>query len=114
MRSRYSAYVLGLEDYLRSTWHPTTRPSTLELQANATRWLGLEVRAASPPIEAVGANGQPLQRATVEFVARYRADGRGHRLHELSRFVFEADRWYYVDGDSAPAYSVGRKPSTDR
>jgi SEC-C motif domain protein len=22
MRSRYSAYVLGLADYLRATWHP--------------------------------------------------------------------------------------------
>jgi SEC-C motif-containing protein len=25
MRSRYSAYVLGLEDYLLATWHATTR-----------------------------------------------------------------------------------------
>ncbi|HSJ80118.1 MAG TPA: YchJ family metal-binding protein, partial [Thiobacillus sp.] len=27
MRSRYSAYVLGLEAYLRATWHPATRPA---------------------------------------------------------------------------------------
>ena len=37
--------------------------------------------------------------AIVEFVARFRADGRGHRLHETSRFVREDGRWYYVDGD---------------
>ena len=24
MRSRYSAYVLGLIDYLLATWHPST------------------------------------------------------------------------------------------
>ena len=27
MRSRYSAHVLGLADYLRDTWHPQTRPA---------------------------------------------------------------------------------------
>jgi SEC-C motif-containing protein len=31
-------------------------------------------------------------------VARYREHGRGHRLHEISRFVRENGRWYYVDG----------------
>ena len=30
MRSRYSAYVLKLEDYLLATWHPDTRPRQLE------------------------------------------------------------------------------------
>ena len=38
--------------------------------------------------------------AEVEFVARYRVAGRAVRLHECSRFVREAGRWYYVDGDS--------------
>ena len=44
MRSRYSAYVLGLESYLLTTWHPSTRPAALNLAEDAgTRWLGLEV-----------------------------------------------------------------------
>jgi hypothetical protein len=30
MRSRYSAYVLGLEAYLLATWHASTRPAALE------------------------------------------------------------------------------------
>lgn len=88
MRSRYAAYVLGLNDYLLATWHPTTRPA--ELDDTPLRWLGLEVRRHTVEDEA---------HATVEFVARYRADGRGHRLHETSRFVREDGRWYYVDGD---------------
>jgi SEC-C motif-containing protein len=35
----------------------------------------------------------------VEFVARYRVQGRAVRLHENSRFVREGGRWYYIDGD---------------
>lgn len=91
MRSRYSAYVLGLVDYLLATWHPDTRPATLDLDdAAATRWLGLEVKrhAVTGPDSAV-----------VEFVARYRHGGApAVRLHEISRFVREGGRWYYVDG----------------
>lgn len=88
MRSRYSAYVLKLNDYLLATWHESTRPESLE--DSSTRWLGLEVKQHVQ---------QDATHATVEFVARYRADGRGHRLHEVSRFVREDGRWYYVAGD---------------
>jgi len=90
MRSRYSAYVLGLEPYLLATWHPSTRPDSLDLAGDATtRWLGLEVRRHQL---------QDAAHATVEFVARYRIGGRGHRLHEISRFVCEDGRWFYIDG----------------
>jgi SEC-C motif-containing protein len=89
MRSRYSAYVLGQEGYLLATWHPSTRPDEARFDPG-TRWLGLEVRSHRLV--------DPTH-AEVEFVARYRAGGRGHRLHERSRFVLEAGRWYYLDGD---------------
>lgn len=93
MRSRYAAYVLGLERYLMDTWHPSTRPPHLALDP-AVRWLGLDVRSASPLApDAAGAEW-----ASVEFVARCRVDGRGQRLHETSRFVRENGRWTYVDG----------------
>ncbi|MBI5790734.1 MAG: SEC-C domain-containing protein [Rhodocyclales bacterium] len=88
MRSRYSAYVRGLEGYLLATWHATTRPSALDLAAEpAPKWLGLEVRAQTESGDA----------ATVDFVARFRVGGRGQRLHEVSRFVREDGRWYYLD-----------------
>ena len=90
MRSRYSAYVLKLDDYLLATWHVSTRPSEIDLNADSTKWLGLDVRRHLQ---------QDDSHATVEFVARYRIAGRGYRLHELSRFVREDGRWYYVDGD---------------
>lgn len=37
--------------------------------------------------------------ASVEFVARSKLGGRAERLHEISRFVREDGRWFYVDGD---------------
>jgi SEC-C motif domain protein len=44
MRSRYVAYVRGRTDYLLRTWHPSTRPRTLDLGGEPVRWLGLQVR----------------------------------------------------------------------
>ena len=89
MRSRYSAFVLERADYLLATWHSSTRPASLDLDAGA-KWLGLEVREH----KTTGADT-----AEVEFVARYRVDGRAVRLHERSRFVREYGRWFYVDGE---------------
>lgn len=89
MRSRYSAFVLGNIPYLLATWHASTRPSSLELEVGA-KWLGLEIKAH----RMTGADT-----AEVEFVARFRVAGRAVRQHELSRFVREEGRWYYVDGD---------------
>lgn len=90
MRSRYSAYVLGLEPYLLATWHSSTRPESIGLADEVqSKWLGLEVRRHVVQVE---------DRAIVEFVARYRVAGRGHRLHEVSNFVREDGRWFYVDG----------------
>ncbi|MCU1417842.1 MAG: hypothetical protein JWP32_2016, partial [Schumannella sp.] len=31
MRSRFSAYALGLDAYVLSSWHPSTRPADLDL-----------------------------------------------------------------------------------
>jgi SEC-C motif-containing protein len=90
MRSRYSAYVLDRLDYLLATWHPSTRPATLAPNEPGLRWLGLDVRRH----QVIDAD-----HATVEFVARSKLGGRAHRLHEVSRFVREDGRWYYVDGD---------------
>lgn len=90
MRSRYSAFVLGDRAYLLATWHPTTRPATVDLDPQ-TRWLGLAVKVAS----STGAD-----QAEVEFIARYKLGGApAVRLHERSRFLRENGRWSYVDGD---------------
>ncbi len=86
MRSRYSAYARGHTDYLLATWHGSTSPGELELFP--VKWLGLEVRHSEMRGDA----------GVVEFVARCR-DARGaQRMHEISRFLREDGRWYYIDG----------------
>ena len=90
MRSRYSAFVLDQLAYLLDTWHPSTRPALLEPNPPGLKWLGLTVKRA---------RDSDADHATVEFVARSRLAGRASRMHEVSRFVREGGRWYYVDGD---------------
>ncbi len=88
MRSRYSAFVLERQTYLQQTWFSTRRPVDLSFEPNV-KWLGLEVKACRMT--------GPTQ-AEVEFVARSRLNGVPTRLHELSHFVKEDGRWFYVDG----------------
>ena len=91
MRSRYSAFVLCIEPYLLATWHASTRPKSLDLSEEPqTRWLGLEIKRH----ENTGDDN-----AIVEFMARYKIAGRAYRLHEISRFIRENGRWYYIDGE---------------
>ena len=93
MRSRYSAFALGNDPYLLTTWHASTRPPALHLAsgtATVTRWIGLEVKR-------VAATGSDT--AIVEFVARSKTGGRAQRMHEVSRFVREDGKWFYLKGD---------------
>lgn len=90
MRSRYSAFAVGLADYLRDTWHPSTRPEHLDLDPEI-RWLRLLV-------EDTEAGGPFDTEGVVTFTAIGRgAEGRFEQ-HERSRFTREDGRWYYVDG----------------
>ncbi|MEV4154626.1 YchJ family protein [Nocardia salmonicida] len=90
MRSRYTAYVVGDVDYLLRSWHPSTRPADLELDADQ-RWLFLEI---------VGTQRGGLfdDNGTVEFIAHYKLDGTRDAMHELSTFVRVDGAWVYLDG----------------
>jgi SEC-C motif-containing protein len=90
MRSRFSAFAIGNPEYLLATWHPSTRPATLELDDD-TQWRRLDVVRTE-------AGGPFDDRGVVEFAAHYTADGARGVLRETSRFVREGGRWYYVDG----------------
>ncbi|MGA0567620.1 YchJ family protein [Rathayibacter sp. KR2-224] len=97
MRSRYSAFAVGDAEYLRATWHPSTRPPEVELDP-AVQWRRLDI---------VGSLGGAVgdDAGEVEFRAFWRVlpvpgrDRDGGVLHERSRFVREGRRWYYMDGD---------------
>ena len=91
MRSRYSAYVLGNEAYLLATWYKSTRPETLDLAGDTTtKWIGLKILRT----EQGQANDSE---GIVEFVARYKINGKAHKLHEVSYFVKQDGEWMYKD-----------------
>ncbi|MDF2573224.1 MAG: zinc-binding protein [Agromyces sp.] len=88
MRSRFSAFAIGDAPYLLATWHPTTRPAELDLDASL-RWYRLDIHRR--------VRGGPLDRdGVVEFTAYYRHDGERGQLHEVSRFVRDGGRWRYL------------------
>jgi SEC-C motif-containing protein len=90
MRSRYSAFVLLDESYLRRTWHPSEAPNDLDLDPEM-EWRRLDIVSTD--------RGGPLDvQGTVEFKAYYRHGGDRGVLHEVSRFVRENGRWFYLDG----------------
>lgn len=90
MRSRYTAFVRERADYLLATWHASHRPPSIDFDPGV-KWLGLDVRQHRQ---------LDASHAEVEFVARQKSPGSpAVRLHERSRFVHEAGRWYYLDGD---------------
>lgn len=95
MRSRYSAYVVGLESYIQQTWHASTRANALEQDGTktSTKWLGLTIE------QAYASKNHPNSEAFVQFTARYKIGGSSAiRMRELSRFVCEEQQWFYIDG----------------
>ncbi|PZF62507.1 hypothetical protein DEI92_03240 [Curtobacterium sp. MCBD17_034] len=90
MRSRFTAFALTMPEYLLTSWHPRTRPASLELDP-MMRWTRLDVLGTS--------SGGPFDTSgTVEFRAWWRTPSERGELHEDSAFVREAGRWFYVDG----------------
>lgn len=92
MLSRFAAFRDGDAAWLLRTWHPSTRPATLDLSDNP-RWRGVQI------VDTL-AGGPSDDTGVVEFRATYlRDEGGVEVLHERSRFVREDGQWYYVDGD---------------
>ena len=89
MRSRYTAYVLGNEEYILKTWHRSQRPSSSGLQLSV-EWRGLKVLQAS---------AEKGDEAFVEFIAIFSDAGNTAQMHERSRFIREKGVWFYVDGE---------------
>lgn len=108
MRSRYSAFALGNSHYLYATHHPSKRSPNekleLEDSINNCQWTALQIIACHR-----GMAGD--HEGSVEFIAKYRENQRQHALHEISRFCYEQDQWFYLDGNQPIAkinYKLGR------
>lgn len=87
MRSRYSAFVKDVRAYLLDSWYPSERPAMIDAPEPGLIWLGLDVKRHAMLDDDHG---------IVEFVARSKLGGRAHRLHEVSEFVREGGRWFYL------------------
>ncbi len=95
MRSRYSAFALGLGQYIFDTHHPDYRNGTVEdyqQSAESTEWCRLEVLES----EFTSDKGK------VNFKAYFIDKDKLHCLHEISNFAHENGQWYYTDGDYQP------------
>ena len=88
MRSRYSAFAVRDSGYLLASWHPDTRPRSVDLGAGL-EWTGLDVLATT--------GGSPFHKTgTVEFRAHYRDHGTPGVVHEKSEFTRAGGAWVYV------------------
>jgi SEC-C motif-containing protein len=88
MRARYTAFARGEEEFLASTWHPSTLPRG-PLVDPSLSWVGLHVTAQT-------GGGLLDATATVRFTARYLRAGVPGRLTETSRFTRLRGRWTYL------------------
>jgi len=99
MRSRYAAYVLGNQEYLKRTWHPDSCPE--ELGGTALKWIHLEITGCEAGLE-------QDSEGTVSFIASFSDGRKGRKLHEKSRFIRSSEgRWLYLDGDCSIS-EIGR------
>lgn len=92
MRSRFSAFAVGDASYLLHTWHPSTRPTSLELDPDQ-QWYLLEI---------LGTSGGGLfdTQGVVSFRAHCRSAANRKlkdSLTETSSFVREERQWLYME-----------------
>lgn len=93
MRSRYSAFTLGMGSYLFKSHHSTTRveseKNAIEKWAKSVQWMRLEVLNTTKGM-ANDTNG------TVEFKAFFMEAGKLQIIHENSTFSKENGHWVYL------------------
>jgi SEC-C motif-containing protein len=105
MRARYSAHALKLIDFIVCTYHPSVHAEQYRRNIEETaqlHWLALTIIDAPSPMDSEG---------FVEFSAQYEEDNKIESLHERSRFLFEQNQWFYIDGqypDTSHAIKIGR------
>ena len=90
MRSRFTAFAVGDAPYLLRSWHTSTRPHDIELDADL-RWTRLDILETE--------EGGPFDtNGIVSFEAFYRESGVQASMKERSRFIREDGVWSYLDG----------------
>ncbi|MDC0609556.1 YchJ family metal-binding protein [Vibrio sp.] len=93
MRARYSAYALGLIDFIINTYPheiATTLPRKEIESGTLLTWTKLVIKSSSL--------SQNETEGFVHFKAFYIENGASYALEELSRFQKVNGLWFYVDG----------------
>jgi SEC-C motif-containing protein len=93
MRSRYSAYTLGLADYIIKTTHPDNQDYTDDID----RWRA-EILAFSRHTTFISLSVQSFSCTGEEAYVVFEASLSSGILREKSRFVYTSGRWLYVEG----------------
>ena len=113
MRSRYSAYVAGKIDYIDRTNDPNSKDEfdreAAEAWSKKSEWLGLEIVGTR-------AGGPSDSEGEVEFIARYKVDGKETSHHEVSLFNRgkKDGQWYYMDGKNIQQPERRAEPKVGR
>ena len=93
MRSRYTAFTLGMGAYLNDTHYRLTRneseKKSIEDWSKSVKWLGLDILKST-----LGKEGHST--GTVEFKAHFKEGLFKKVIHENSTFIKENESWYYV------------------
>lgn len=100
MRSRFTAYALRNADYLSHTWDADRCPETIDFSREKAEWRKLEIIETKK-------GGAKDGKGLVEFKAYFIQEGEEYALHEISRFIKTANRWYYLDGVVKSIAKVG-------
>ena len=92
MRSRFSAYAMGLGNYVKQSWHVSTCPDDLNLESD-DQWVKLDI---------VSSNQKQVHFKAYFKNEHHSAESMGHYslLEEVSHFVLEKEKWFYVSGDT--------------
>lgn len=92
MRSRYTAYVKRLSDYLKQTWAESTRPDEIDFEPGLS-WQKLTILKTK--------KGRPKdQKGWVTFCAEYQVGLERFKMTEKSEFIRDSDgRWVYLSGE---------------
>lgn len=100
MRSRYSAYALGLYDYIVATYVTAERVkltvNDIATSSAQTTWIGLQVLNSKILPQSVNDAGQIY--GEVEFKVFYSEAKSLYCLHERSTFIQEDTQWRYQNG----------------
>ena len=102
MRSRFTAYAMQNETYLLKTWDTSKRPKDIDFSKEQADWTKLEIVKTKK-------GGEKDSKGVVEFKAYYIQDNVEYVMNEVSRFIKQAGRWFYLDGVVKSVKQVGQQ-----